>query len=298
MAQWLPHLGMLEGDGAASSALPGWVLRGKTASGTNAAPTGAKLGSLGPEPPTLHPRAGGCCVPRAGGLVMGSGGGQQVAAMQVEISLSPLERWALLGELRVPPASVVLPGCLWLCHQPVAPGPSAEHMLWCLCSPPFLPTMLPRPEETSVAGKARQAPAGAACSALHGCALHVCGSRVALGSACGRQARVAVARQCWCPVLSASEDRHGGFTVPCPALRARPCQHPALPCGLGGSKLLAPGAEGCWDGSGAGLAAVLAAACSAPGMAQVGRRSRSFKQGKEQAAGSLGGGSCQCSGRG
>lgn len=60
MAQWLAHLGMLEGDGAASSALPGWVLRGKTASGTNAAPTGAKLGSLGPEPPTPELGAAVC----------------------------------------------------------------------------------------------------------------------------------------------------------------------------------------------------------------------------------------------
>lgn len=122
------------------------------------APTGAELGSPGPEPPALCPRAGGCCVPGAGSSVMGSGGGQRLAAVQEEISPSPSEHRALPGELGVPPASVVLPGRPWLCHQPAAPGPSAGHALWCLCSPPFLPAMLPRPEETSVAGKAPPSP--------------------------------------------------------------------------------------------------------------------------------------------
>lgn len=174
-------------------------------------------------------------------------GGQWVAAMQVKISPSPPEHWALPCELRMLPASVVLPGHPWLCHQPAAPGPSAGHALRHLCSPPFLPAMLPWPEETSVAGKAPPSPAGAACSALHGCALHVCGSCMALGPACGRRVRVAAALRCWCPLLFALGDIHGGFAVLCPAAAAR-----ALLCGVGGSELLAPGAEGCWAGSSAG----------------------------------------------
>lgn len=46
---------------------------------------------------------------------MGSGGGHRVAATQV-MSPSTLEHWALLGELGVLPALVVLPGWSWLCR--------------------------------------------------------------------------------------------------------------------------------------------------------------------------------------
>lgn len=84
----------------------------------------------------------------------GSKGGQWVAAMQGEINSSSLEH----GELGVPPG---------LSCQPMAPVPSARHVPLCLCSPPFLPAMLPWPEETSLAGKGPLAePRGAACSAL------------------------------------------------------------------------------------------------------------------------------------
>lgn len=69
---------------------------------------------------------------------------------------------------------------------------SPRPMLPCLCSPPFLPAMLSRPEETSVQVKPRLAFASAACSALHGCTLHVCCSCVALGQAQGRGGRVEV----------------------------------------------------------------------------------------------------------
>lgn len=50
----------------------------------------------------------------------GSGGGQQVAASQAGISPPPSDQRGLPGELRVPPASVVLPGHPWLCRQPAA----------------------------------------------------------------------------------------------------------------------------------------------------------------------------------
>lgn len=102
-----------------------------------------------------------------------------MAAMQGEISSSFLEHQAQVGELGVPPR---------LCCQPMAPVPSARRVLLCLCSPPFLPAMLPWPEETSVAGKGPLAePRGAACSALHGCSC-MAAARMALGwPVAGRQ---------------------------------------------------------------------------------------------------------------
>lgn len=167
---------------------------------------------------------------------MGSGG-RRVAATQAEMSPPPPEHQALMGEFGVLSASVVLSGHPWLCRQPAVPGPSAGHALPHLCSPPFLPTMLPRPEETSVAGKAPPSPCR--CCMLRSAWLHpAClwllhGARACLWQA-GRQGWL----WHWCPVLPALGDRCGGFAVLCPALRAG-----VLLCGVGDSELLVPGAE-------------------------------------------------------
>ncbi|PKK18771.1 syntaxin 1A (brain) [Columba livia] len=97
------------------------------------------------------------CAPALGSAacwagVKGIGGGQRVAAMWVESPPCAPEHRPLLGELGVLLASVVLSGHPWVCRQPMVLGPSTRHMLWRLCSPPFLPAMLPRPEETPVEG--------------------------------------------------------------------------------------------------------------------------------------------------
>lgn len=86
------------------------------------APSGAQLGwSHLPGTPEL-----GWCVWRVGGSVRGSEGGQWVAAMQGEISPSSLEQQTQVGELGVPP---------WLSCQPMAPVPSARHVLLSLLTP-------------------------------------------------------------------------------------------------------------------------------------------------------------------
>lgn len=56
--------------------------------------------------------------------------------------------------------------------------------------------MLSRPRRRQWQVKPRLALASGACSALHGCTLHVCGSCVASGLALGKWARVAVAWRC------------------------------------------------------------------------------------------------------
>lgn len=180
-----------------------------------------------------------------------------MAAMQGEISSSSLEhqpRW-------------VSSGCPLAVLPAMAPVPSARHVLLCLCSPPFLPAMLPWPEETSVAGKGRAR--GAACSALHGCS---CMAAACMLLAGGRTARVTRARWCWWPVLSTVGYICGEFMILCPALRAGQCQHP---CPVG-EKLEAAGTGN------RGLAALL---CPKHG---TGRKSgSSFTQGREQLLGSV-----------
>lgn len=161
---------------------------------------------------------------------------------------------------------VVLPGHPWLWCQPVAPGPSGRHTLWCLCSPPFLPAMLPWPEETSVTGKAPPVLRAPLCMAAP------CMSAALAWCLGGRRARVAVAWLCWCSV---SGGRHGAFARPCVALRARPHQHPVLGGRLQAAGTRSRGVSGwqqCWH-----LPAV-----PTGHMAQVGRRSYSFRQDREQ----------------
>lgn len=158
-------------------------------------------------------------------------------------------------------------GCCWprwSCQA--TPGCAASP--WCLAlqpgtccgvsaHPPSCPPCCRGLRRRQWKVKPRRAPAHAACSALHGCTLHGCISRMDPAA--------------WMP----SAVCRAGFVAPCPTLKAGPCQPPALSCGVGASGLLAPGAEG------ARLAAVLAAACAAPGMARVGRRSSSFRQGSQ-----------------
>ncbi|XP_074701014.1 syntaxin-1A isoform X2 [Strix aluco] len=141
------------GQWGCQQSLPWGVLRGETASGTNTTATGLSWAPRGRRHLPCAPEPGVAAFPgravRPWAL-----GGQRAAAPPAENPPSPAEQQALLAELGVSPASVVLPVWPWPCRQPVVPGPSARPVPRCLCSPPFLPAMLPRPEETSVAGKA------------------------------------------------------------------------------------------------------------------------------------------------
>ncbi|XP_074701015.1 syntaxin-1A isoform X3 [Strix aluco] len=139
------------GQWGCQQSLPWGVLRGETASGTNTTATGLSWAPRGRRHLPCAPEPGVAAFPgravRPWAL-----GGQRAAAPPAENPPSPAEQQALLAELGVSPASVVLPVWPWPCRQPVVPGPSARPVPRCLCSPPFLPAMLPRPEETSVAG--------------------------------------------------------------------------------------------------------------------------------------------------
>lgn len=209
-----------------------WVLRGKNLHlGLMWLPL--KLG-WAPQGQSHSP-----CAPALGSAacwagVKGIGGGQRVAAMRVESPPCAPEHRPLLGELGVLLASVVLSGHPWVCRQPMVLGPSTRHMLWCLCSPPFLPAMLPRPEETPVEGKAPPSPCPCCMlrsAWLHPAWLHLSHGPGSLDALCCLPCRI-------CSSLPHSK----GWAMPTPCLVLRG----------GGLWAAGTGSRGCQAGSGAG----------------------------------------------